>query len=456
MDAFVSKMIFGTQTAPSAPGPGALETLRFQYDFTRDQIGTFRKLHAQYGPVARFWLGTFETFSFLEPELIEEVLLREASSFHKDAISQELEVLLGRGLLISEDDFWRRQRKLIAPALQRRQIAHYADVMVSQTERMVEKWKDGEIRRFDRDVMEITLRVVVQTLFDLDIEHRIERVARAIDDAMEYLDEMTHSLWRFVPDAIPSPKQQSFEEAKEELDGVIYDLIEKRRRRDEPGDDLLYRLIEASDEEGNQMTDEQLRDEVITLFLAGHETTALTITYAWYLMSEHPRVAEKLRREVDEVLGGERAGAEHAGELPYTEAVVKEAMRLYPPAWIVGREAVEEVEIGEWTIPEGAQVLLPQCLVHRDERWYDEPDEFRPERWLDGLEDELPRFAYFPFGGGPRICVGNHFAKMESILVIATIAQHAAFVNVSRHSLETYTSVTQRPEHPIRMRVGKR
>jgi len=456
MNALISKMLFADDRIERPPGPGPLETVQFHVDFVRDQIESFRKLDEQYGPISRSRFGSLEFYLVTDPEAIEEVLLRNARSFHKDAISQDVRHLVGNGLIISEGEKWRRQRKLIAPNLQPRHLESYAEVMVDQTRRTVDTWEDGEVIQLDRDMMEITLRVVVQTLFDLDLEHRVATIGEAIDDAMAYLDEITHSFWRFAPESVPTPLQRRFERARENLNELIYDLIEARRRRDEPGDDLLYRLIDATDEEGDQMTDRQLRDELITMFVAGHETTALAMTYAWWLMTEHPETLERARAEVDEVIGDRRPGLEDVEALPYVDAVVKEAMRLYPPAWVIGREAIEDVEIGEYTVPEGAQVLLPQCLIHRKAEYFDEPEAFRPERWLDGLEDELPRYAYFPFGGGPRICIGNHFANMESILVTATILQRAELTNVTDRPLETYTSVTQRPTHPIEMRVATR
>ncbi|MFB6374936.1 MAG: cytochrome P450, partial [Bradymonadaceae bacterium] len=422
-------------------------------EFIEDQIDAYWTVIDEYGPVVRLWIGPFDMFLIAEPDLIEEILVDKPRTFHKDVVSKELDILLGRGLLITDGDLWRQQRKLVAPPLQRRQIAHYAYVMVAQTERMIEQWEDGQTVRFDRQATELTLRIVVQTLFDLEMEGEIEEIAEAVDDTMEFIDQLRHSAWRFVPDPIPTPKERQFEEAKAHLDEIIYELIERRRRRDEPGDDLLYRLLQATDEAGHQMSDEQLRDEVITLFLAGHETTAMALTYAWYLVARHPRVEERLQAEIDDVVGDDRPGVEHARELPYTEAVFKESMRLFPPAWAVGRQPVEDVEIGDYTIPEGAQVIIPQCIVHRDERWFDDPDAFRPERWLGDLEDELSRFGYFPFGGGPRICVGNHFAEMEGILAIATIAKHCTFDHVASDEMATYTSITQRPEEAVELQV---
>lgn len=438
------------------PGPRGLGTIKLQLDFARDQIGCFRDVARQYGPAAFFRLGTFETFLFTDPDAIEEVLLRKASAFHKDALTHELSMLLGEGLLTSEGDKWRHQRKLISPNLRRKQIAHYAEVMVRHTEEMLDGWRDGQVRSFHEDMMEVTLRIVVDTLFNLQLDEDVHEVGEALDTVMLGFHELAHTLWRFVPEPLPTPMRSKLNAAIDKLDGIIYELIDRRRRDDTEGDDLLYRLIEASDDEGNQMDDTQLRDEVITLFLAGHETTALAISYAWYLMADHPWVMQKVQREVDEVLDGRPASAADSRELPYTRAVIQETMRLYPPAWIVGREAIEEVDIAGWTIPEGAQVLLPQSLVHRDPRWFTKPDLFRPERWLDGLEDRLPRFAYFPFGGGARICIGNYFAMMEAILVVATMAQKVGLENVSEEVLRTQPAVTQRPATDIDMKVHRR
>ncbi len=442
-------------TINDIPGPSTLENLFIHLDFIRDQFRTYRGIDEAYGPVSQFQLGPFCLVLVTDPDVIEEVLLRRADAFDKDTVTKELSVLLGRGLLLSEDDVWRRQRKMVAPSLQRRQIARYADVMVSETERMMADWEDGETRDIERDITMLALRIVVQALFSLDVSARLHEVTEAVDDAMSYLDERRHSPWRLTPDWLPNPRERQFDRAKSKLDSIIYDLIASRREG-EPGDDLLYQLIAATDEGGDRMTDEQLRDEVITLFLAGHETTGLNLTYTWYLLAEHPRVAERLREEVDRVLGGGRAGVEDVSDLAYTEAVIRESLRLYSPAWSVGREATETVELEDWTIPEGAQVLMPQVLVHRDERWYDDPEAFRPERWLETPEDERPRFAYFPFGGGPRICVGNHFARMETILVVATLARHFTFENVSERELDTYASVTQRPETSVELRVSRR
>lgn len=407
------------------PGPGWFGTAKFHMNFVRDQVGAFEQLVDAHGPAVRFRFGGLgPAYLLSEPELIEQVLLRRADSFHKGALTHELDDFVGRGLLTAEDEHWRQQRKLVAPNLQRKQIAHYADIMVEETDRMMEQWSDGGAREFDDDMMEITLRVVVQALFDLDIDQRVERVGEAIDDTMSYFHEIMHSVWRWVPNVVPSPSKRAYQRAYDELNGIIYDLIDERRERDEPGDDLLYRLIEATDDEGRQMSDKQLRDEVITLFVAGHETTALAITYASFLIATHDRVGRRLREEVDEVLGDDRPGAAESRELPYTEAVVKEAMRLYPPVWAIDRRATEDVELDGLTIPEGAHVFMSQAVNHKSERFFDDPETFRPARWEDDLRQELPDFAYAPFGGGPRICIGRQFALLEAKLTMATIGRN--------------------------------
>ena len=454
----LSKPSTASDERRTPPGPGPLGYLRTQIDFsTGDQVEFVRDLHAEWGDSAAIWLGAFRTYFFANPEHIEEVLIRKASSFEKDAITPELSELMGQGLVTSEGELWRRQRKLAAPALTRRQIEAYADWMVELTENELADWQDGQEIELHHAMMAMTLKIVVKTLFNIDMGEEVERIGEAVDEAMEVFDKKVHTLWRFVPDFIPTHLDRRFDRAVGYLDDTIYDLIRKRRASDEEGDDLLYRLLIANDDDGSGMTDQQLRDEAITMFLAGHETTALVLTYAWYLMSHEPEVARRLFEEVDEVLGDRSATANDVGELDYTTAVVKETMRLYSPVWLIGREAMEDVQIGPYDVPKGTQVLLPQCVVHRDERWYDDPGEFQPERWLDPeFEKSLPRFAYFPFGGGARICIGNHFAKMEAVLCLATMAQRFDFENLMTRPIETRPAVTMRPVVPVPMKLHSR
>ncbi len=438
------------------PGPRGVDLVKLHLDFSRDQIGCLRSIAEKYGRVANFWLGGFNTYLITEPDLIEDVLLRKSSLFQKDKLTFELADVLGQGLLTSQDPVWKRQRKLISPALRRKQIAHYADKMVTRTEEMLDGWRDGEVRPLHREVMEATLRIVVDTLFDLEFEEDIDEVASSLDAVVEYFHEQGHTLWRFMPEPLPTPMRGKVAEAASRLDEVIYGLIDKRREDDTEGDDLLHHLLKAVDDEGNPMTNRQLRDEVLTMFLAGHETTALAIVYAWVQIGENPEVEQRFREEIEEVLGDRRAVVEDLEKLPYTRAVIEETLRLYPPAWILGREAREDVELGEYTIPAGSTVLLPQCLVHRDERYFQEPDEFRPERWLNGLADELPRFAYFPFGGGRRVCIGNYFAMMEAMLVVATMAQRVELRSAMTEELQVHPSITLRPKGSVDMRIRLR
>lgn len=281
-------------------------------------------------------------------------------------------------------------------------------------------------------------------------------VGGSLDKAMYYFHLMTHTPWRFVPEFLPMPARTEFEEGGKILNGIIYDLIEKRRAATE-GDDLLFRLIQARDEDGNALSPEQLRDEVITMFLAGHETTALTVTYTWLLLMQNPSVKARVFEEVDRVLGDRLGTDEDVRQLPYLTAVIKESMRIYPPAWIIGRDAMEDVEIGPWKIRKGAQVLVSQMVMHHKPEYWGDPEVFRPERWLDpGFEKSLPRFAYMPFGGGARVCIGNHFAMMEAILILATMAQTVDMDLKMTQELRVQPAVTMRPVTPIDIEVHVR
>lgn len=445
-------------TLRTPPGPSPLRYLQTQFEFaTGHQVEFMRNMTRRWGPVSACRLGAFRTYIVSEPSLIEEVLMNRNDAFVKDAFTHDLEELLGKGLLTSEGELWRRQRKLAAPALKRKQIEAYADWMVDLTERQLQDWTNGQEIELHHEMMALTLKIVVKTLFNVEMQREIDTIGHALDEALDVFHKHTHTAWRFVPDFIPTHLNRRFEAALHTLNDVVYDLIERRRADGTEGDDLLYRFLIANDEDGNTMSDQQLRDEVLTMFLAGHETTALAVTYAWFLLSNHPDIARRLIDEVDEVLGTQRATAASVKELPYLKAVVQETLRMYSPAWIVGREALEDTTLGDFFVPEGTQVLTPQCVMHYDERYFDAPNEFRPERWIEtDLERELPRYAYFPFGGGSRVCIGNHFAMMEAMLMIATMAQNFDFENVMKTPLETQPAVTLRPSVPISMRVHAR
>ncbi len=442
---------------PRPPGPRSLETLVAFTGYLQDPVRFVEKLTSNYGGISYFKV-TRSSYFVSDPELIEDVLVRKSGYFIKDIMVNRLSDLLGSGLLISEGSLWKRQRRLAAPPLQRKHIAKYADTMVDYTERAVDGWESGDTLDFHAEMMELTLKIVVKTLFNVEFEEKIAEIGAAIDVAMDNFHQQVHTAWGFVPKSVPTPGARRYREAREHLDDVIFDLIEKRRELGE-GDDLLYRLMLARDEDGNAMNLDQLRDETITMFLAGHETTALTVSYAWFLLTRYPETAMRLYDEVEAVLGDRRATMEDVEHLVYTRAVVQETLRLYPPAWIVGREAASDVVLGGWLIPKGAQVYISQWAVQRDPEWFSEPDTFLPERWLDGLEKRLPRFAYFPFGGGPRVCIGNHFAMMEAILLVATIARRTRLTptpETLNRFLKLSPAVTLRPTTPIELRVTRR
>lgn len=436
------------------PGPSGLTLAMTLRDFARGPIPMIEGLQERFGDVSRFRFAGNTMWQFGDPELIEEVMLRKAGDFIKDQVTHELDDLVGQGLLTSEGELWRRQRKLAAPTLQRRHIQAYADAMVRFTRTMMEPWGDTADRAFHHDSMELTLRIVVKTLFNLEMDHEIDRIGRAIEGGMDAFHERVHTVWRFMKDYVDPPLQPVHRRAVETLDDVIGELIRERQRDQSPGDDLLLRLIQARDDEGHAMSERQLRDEALTIFLAGHETTALAITYALYLLANHPGAQQRVHDELEHRSGA--LGPNAANELPYLNAVTREALRLYPPAWIVGREAVVDVEVGPWRVEKGDQVIIPTFVVHRNERLFDEPLRFMPSRWLDGLEKRLPRFAYFPFGGGPRICIGNHFAMMELVLVLATILRDYRVEDLSESPVELDPSVTLRPKGEVPLRFVRR
>ena len=421
---------------------------------TRDPLGFFTHCARTYGDVTAMRYFNFRSYFINHPDLIEDVLVTSARKFHKGRVLLANKALFGDGLLTSEGNFWLRQRRLAQPAFHRARIAAYADTMVRYAERLLETWRDGEERDIHEEMMRVTLQIVGKTLFDADVAKDAHEVGRSLELLLELSADFARAI--LIPQWLPTPKNIRKARAIRKLDKIIYRIIGERRASGHDAGDLLSMLLAARDDDGSCMTDKQLRDESITLFLAGHETTANALSWTWWLLAQNPAAEEKLHAELDALLGGRAPTLDDVPRLHYTELVLTESLRMYPPAWGTARVAVEDHEIGGYTLRKGMGVALSQWVMHRDPRWFDAPGEFLPERWEDGLAKRLPRFAYFPFGGGPRQCIGNTFALMEATLVLATIAQRYRFRLIEAHPVVPLPSITLRPRHGIRAIVESR
>jgi len=414
----------------------------------------FTKLARDYGDVAGIRVLNFGTIFINHPDTIEEVLVTNARKYSKGRVLRANRHVFGDGLLTSEGEFWLRQRRLAQPAFHRARIASYAATMVEYTQRILEGWRDGEERDAHQEMMRLTLRIVGKTLFDADVE----RDAKDVGNSLELLLEIGANFRRtiFVPHWLPTPTNLRVKREVAHIEKILYRIIAERRASGRDAGDLLSMLLAAHDEDGSRMTDKQLRDEAITLFLAGHETTASTLSWTWWLLAQNPAVETKLHAELDTVLGDRAPSLDDLPNLPYTGHVITESLRLYPAAWGLARLVVEDHEVAGYPVTKGMGVAMAQWVVHRDPRWYDAPEEFLPERWQGDLLKRLPRFAYFPFGGGARQCIGNTFALMEAALVLATIAQKFRLRLVAGHPVVPLASITLRPRHGVRVMLERR
>lgn len=437
------------------PSPKGLPLIGLFREYRRDFLGMLLRAAREHGDVVRLPVGPRTLVLLNHPDYIEQVLVREQHKFVKGGGIEVTRRLLGQGLLTSEGEFWRRQRRLAQPAFHRARVMSYGQTMVDYTLRHLESWQDGDRRDIGQEMMQLTLAIALKTLFDADVESDAREIGQALSFLMKYAVGRFRSLVK-VPESWPTPRNRRAERAYRYLDSVVYRIIESRRRSGEDRGALLSMLIHATDEDGSQMTPQQLRDETMTIFLAGHETTALALTWTWYLLSENVQAEAQLHSELDRVLGGRQPSADDLERLPYLDAVVHESMRLYPPAYAVVRRALEPFEVGGYAFPAGTQLLLSPWAMHRDPRYYDQPEEFRPERWLDGSARRLPAYAYFPFGGGPRRCIGQSFALMEAALVVATIAQRFALRLAPRHPVVPEPLITLRPKYGVVMTISGR
>jgi cytochrome P450 len=433
------------------PGPKGHWLTGHLRQLAGDRLAFLRACAREYGDVVHLRFGRRPAYLLSHPDLVEAVLVTHQRDFVKSWVIRLLRPVLGDGLLTSDGDHWLRQRRLVQPAFHRARVAAYADTMVRHAERMLAGWRAGETRDVHAEMTRLTLGIVAETLFGADVSAHADRVARALSVLMASFTARRASLVS-VPLAVPTPGNLALRRATRRLDALVYGMIRDRRAGGGGRDDALSLLLEARDEaDGRGMTDRQVRDELITLFLAGHETTANALSWTWYLLARHPAVGARLAVELRDVLGGRAPAAADLPRLAYADAVVREAMRLYPPAHSMSREPLREVELGGYRVPPGTMVFMSPWVIHRDGRFFDDPEAFAPDRWMDGLARRLPRFAYFPFGGGPRVCIGSAFATMEAVLLLATIAARFRPRLAPGEEVVADASVTLRPRGGVRM-----
>ncbi|MGT2477866.1 cytochrome P450 [Methylobacterium oryzae CBMB20] len=441
-------------SSPRPPGPKGWPLLGNIPAIRRDPLAFFTDCAHRYGDVVAVSFGPKTALLLSDPADIERVLLSEHAAFPKGSLFwRQVSAVFGNGLLTSSGSFWQRQRRLAAPAFAGQKLASYAEAMVRLTERMLDSWRPGATRNIHADMMALTLRIAAETLFGAQVEADVSRMDAALHDIGE---ETAARFSRpiLIPDAIPLPGHLRYRRGLRVIEQVVTRIIAERRQ--DPGSDLLSAMMNARDETGAAMSDEQLRDEAITLLLAGHDTTALALTWTLYLLGRHPEADSALASEAQAVLGSRAAGIDDVARLQRTEWTVKEGMRLFPPAWIIGREAGADCLIKGFHVRAGTQLYMSPWVLNRHPRYYEAPEQFRPERWRDGLERRLPRFAYLPFGGGPRICIAHRFAMIEAVLILATIARRFRLVTDQTSPADPFPSITLSPRGGIDAQVEAR
>jgi cytochrome P450 len=441
--------------APPGPRLSLLDTLVYRPGLG-NPLEFFQNVARTYGDLASYRMAGELLFLVSDPQMVRDILVTHARNFTKSRGLERTRKLLGNGLLTSEGAFHLRQRRLMQPAFHRDRIAGYGRTMVEYADRVRSAWPDGATLDVAREMNRLTLSIVGKTLFDTDVEADAPVVGEALTGVIE-------SFWMMLlPFAdllehLPVPKLRRARIARARLDAIIYRLIADRRASGRDHGDLLSMLLSAQDEDdGGVMTDRQVRDEAMTIFLAGHETTANALTWTWYLLSGAPEPAAKLHAEIDRVLCGRLPEIGDIPALSYTEKIVTESMRLYPPAWLIGRRAIDDYPIGGYLAPARSILVMSPYIIQRDARFYTEPERFDPDRWTPAFKASLPRFAYFPFGGGPRQCIGESFAWMELVLVVATVAQRWNLRLAPGHPVETQPLITLRAKHGMRMTVSRR
>jgi cytochrome P450 len=427
------------QTIQFPPGPK--DALTSVFAMRRDPVEFFTRLAREHGDISHFHLGPQNAFLLNHPDMIKEVLVGKDRNFTKWFANARLVEVLGQGLFVSEGAYHARQRKLSQPAFHRQRIAGYADTMVKIAVRVRDRWQDGVPVDVGSEMNWLAMIIVADTLFGADLEAEATEISGALSEVLKMLEKSTLAE-SDVPD---------FDRARIRLDESVLRIIQDRRARGGDTGDLLSMLLAAKDEDGTGMSDTELRDEAMTIFLAGHETTANALMWTWYAISQTPEVEGKLHAVVDSVLAGKLPTLDDVPRLKYVEMVFAEGLRLYPPVWIVGRRAIADCEIGGWKIPAESIVLLSQYITQRDARFFSEPEKFDPERWTQEAEAARPKYSYFPFSSGSRQCLGEPFAWMEGVLAIAVLAQKWRLSLVPGHRVVMAPQLTMRSKYGMRM-----
>jgi cytochrome P450 len=443
------------------PGPKGHFLFGVAGEYARDILGFLNRCANEYGDIVYFpgvrFVG-YKGYFLNHPDYIEEVLATKVHEFGK--FQRGFGIIgriIGNGIVSSEGDVWRQQRRLMQPAFHRERIAGYGEVMVAYTNRMLTRWQTGEIHDIHEDMMRLTLEIAAKTLFDVDIADCAEEMGRLLAFAIAHFDQwQKNPIATLLPESLPTPGNLRAQKTVQRLDAIAYNIIRQRRESGSDTGDLLSMLLSTQYEDGTHLTDQQVRDEVMTVLLAGHDTTALAMTWTWYLLSQHPEVEAKLVEELQTVLDGRNPTFADLPRLRYTDMVVKESMRLYPPVWGLGRVAKTDSEIGGYPISKGSIILLSPWTMQRHPRYFDQPDVFNPDRWVDGLAQQLPTYAYFPFGGGPRVCIGKSFAQMEAVFLLATITQKFRLTLLPGQNITPWPAFTLRPRQGIKMVVSER
>jgi cytochrome P450 len=435
------------------PGPATKPIIGASFDFSGDPLNYVTRLQRQYGEAATVrFLGGYTAVFLFAPAAVRYVLTEHPRDFTSREVNFTLTRLLGDGLLTIDGEFHRTQRRLVQPAFHKKRIESYAATMVQHTEEMLAGWQRGETRDIAVEMQALTLRIVAKTLFDVDLRHDSNQLGRAFNDVILFPNDRRLSWKRLLQLDVPFTPYGRYMRGKRKLDETIYHIIEQRRASREDTGDVLSMLLASQDEDASVMTDKQVRDETMTFFAAGHETTSNALAWTFYLLSEHPDTWELLRAELARVLGGRAPTVEDLPHLVYTDMVIKESMRLYPPAWTIGRMAAEDFSILNYHLPKGQVVLMPQWVMHRNpEIWGPDALAFKPERFDPQHPQEVPQFAYYPFGGGPRMCIGMPFAQMEARLLLATIAQRFRPRLVPGFPVVPQPNITLRPKYGLRM-----